>query len=184
MNILERKHLLADLDERNRLIDQMPESDVIDRMSLEARKEEVGAALSAGPVPTREPVRARLTFRGAPIIGSHGMFAEFGAKAINALRGFLKTLSDQEAICALEFNGEVFRFADIGQVRRSEARLNQDNIHEEDKQLSGHFLGVLPNRRTFEFLVADTQEIIAGNVGADIEDAAIVNHVLESLLTI
>ena len=279
MNILERKHLLAELDELNRLIDQMPKSDVIDRMSLEARKEEVGAALAAAPVPNREPVRARLTFRGTPIIGSHGMFAEFGAKAINAfadavaaigasrtsalgmrgalpnretyqllitgtalgsfgfeleeapkeeglfpeespvanaieqtrsimeaslgtddelteaiaetdpravdaLRGFLKTLSDQEAVCALEFKEEVFRFANIGQVRRSEARLNQDNIHEEDTQLSGQFLGVLPKRRTFEFQVADTQEIITGNVGADIEDAAIINHVLESPLTI
>jgi len=279
MNIQERKHLLADLDELDRLIELTPEADVIDRMSLEARKAEVEEALAAAPVPSREPVRARLTFRGKPIIGSHGMFAEFGAKAINAfadavaaigasqttalgtrgalpnreeyqllitgtalgsfgfeleeapkdetlfpgmslvdhaieqtrkimeaslgsddelteaiaeadpravdaLRGFLQTLADQEAICALEFKEEVFRFADVGQVRRSEGRLRRDNIHEEDKPLSGQFLGVLPHRRTFEFQVADSGDIITGKVGKDVQDAAGINHVLERPLTI
>lgn len=279
MNIQERKHLLAEISELNRLIEQTPETDAIDRMSLEARKSEVEEALAAAPVPSREPVRARLTFRGKPIIGSHGMFAKFGAKAINAfadavaaigasqttalgtrgalpnreeyqllitgtalgsfgfeleevpkdetlfpemslidhaiektrkimeaslgtddelteaiaeadpraveaLRGFLQTLADQEAVCALEFKEEVFRFADVGQVRRSEGRLRQDNIHEENRPLSGQFLGVLPHRRTFEFRVTTTQEIITGKVGPDIEDAAGINHVLERPLTI
>jgi len=243
------------------------------------RNHRVEEALAAAPVPSREPVRARLTFRGKPIIGSHGMFAEFGAKAINAfadavaaigasqttalgtrgalpnreeyqllitgtalgsfgfeleeapkdetlfpgmslvdhaieqtrkimeaslgsddelteaiaeadpravdaLRGFLQTLADQEAICALEFKEEVFRFADVGQVRRSEGRLRRDNIHEEDKPLSGQFLGVLPHRRTFEFQVADSGDIITGKVGKDVQDAAGINHVLERPLTI
>ena len=274
MNIQERKHLLAELTELDRMIDQTPETDAIDRMSLEARKSEVKEALAAAPVPSREPMRARLTFRGKPIVGSHGMFAEFGAKAINAfadavaaigasqtaalgtrgaipnreeyqllitgtalgsfgfeleeaskedmffpemslidhaieqtrrimeaslgtddelteaiaeadpravetLRSFLETLADQEAVCALDFKEEVFRFADVGQVRRSEGRLRQDNIHEEDKPLSGQFLGVLPHRRTFEFQIADPQEIIVGKVGPDIQDAASINHVLE-----
>lgn len=279
MNIQEREHLLADLDELNRLIELTPETDAIDRMSLEARKAEVKEALAAAPAPSREPVRARLTFRGKPVIGSHGMFADFGAKAINAfadavaaigasqttalgtrgaipnrdayqllitgtalgsfgfeleespkdgclfpelslidhaieqtrkimeaslgtddelteaiadanpravevLRGFLQTLADQEAVCALEFKEEVFRFADVVQVRRSECRLRQDNIHEEDKPLFGRFLGVLPHRRTFEFQVADSKEVITGKVGKDIEDAAGINHVLERPLTI
>lgn len=279
MNIQERHQLLAEKTSLERMLARLSESSVIDRMSLEARKAEVEEALAAAPVPSREPVRARLTFRGKPIVGSHGMFAEFGAKAINAfadavaaigasqttalgtrgalpnreeyqllitgtalgsfgfeleeaskndmhfpeislvdhaieqtrrimeaslgtddelteaiaeadpraveaLRGFLQTLADQEAVCALEFKEEVFRFADVGQVRRSEGRLRQDNIHEEDKPLSGQFLGVLPKRRTFEFQIADTREIIAGKVGPDIEDASSINHVLEQTLTI
>lgn len=279
MNIQERHQLLAEKTSLQRMLASLSESSVIDRMSLEARKAEVEEALAAEPAPSREPVRARLTFRGKPIIGSHGMFAEFGAKAINAfadavaaigasqttalgtrgalpnreeyqllitgtalgsfgfeleeapkdetpfpemslvdraieqtlkimeaslgtddelteaiaeadpraveaLRGFLKTLSDQEAVCALEFKEEVFRFADVGQVRRSESRLRQDNIHEEDKSLSGRFLGVLPHRRTFEFQVMDSEEVITGKVGKDIEDAAGINHALEHPLTI
>jgi len=279
MNNQERHQLLAEKTSLERMLASLPESSVIDRMSLEARKAEVEEALAAAPTPAREPVRARLTFRGKPIVGSHGVFAEFGAKAINAfadavaaigasqttalgtrgalpnreeyqllitgtalgsfgfefeealkdeqlspepslidhaieqtrrimeaslgtdddlteaitdadpraveaLRGFLKTLSDQEAVCVLEFKEEVFRFADVGQVRRSESRLRQDNIHEEEKSLSGHFLGVLPHRRTFEFQMEDTQNIIAGKVGPGIEDAGSINHVLERPLTI
>lgn len=279
MNIQERHQLLAEKTSLDRMLAGLPESSVIDRLSLEARKAEVEEALAAAPAPAREPARARLTFRGKPIVGSHGMFAEFGAKAINAfadavaaigasqttalgtrgalpnreeyqllitgtalgsfgfeleeapkdktlftelslvdhaikqtlrimeaslgtddelteaitdadpraveaLRGFLQTLADQEAVCALEFKEEVFRFADVGQVRRSEGRLRQDNIHEEEKSLSGHFLGVLPHRRTFEFQMADTEDIIAGKVGPGIEDAGSINHVLERPLLI
>ena len=279
MNIQERHQLVAEKRSLERMLATLPESSVIDRMSLEARQAEVEAALAAVPTPAREPVRARLTFRGKPIVGTYGMFAEFGAKAVSAftnavatigagqtmalgtrgtlpnreeyqllitgtavgsfgfeleeaprgealfpelsavdhaieqtlsimeaslgtddeltdaiddtdpraveaLRTFLETLADQEAICALEFKEEVFRFADVGQVRRSEGRLRQDNIHEEDKWLSGQFLGVLPKRRTFEFAVADTQDIIAGKVGSAIEDAGSINYVLERPLTI
>ena len=279
MNIEERNRLLAEKTSLERMLANLPESSVIDRMSLEARKAEVEEALTTAPVTAREPARVRLTFRGKPIVGSHGMFTEFGAKAISAfadavaaigasqttalgtrgalpnreeyqllitgtalgsfgfeleeapkdeqlfpklslvnnaieqtrrimeaslgtddelteaitdadpsaveaLRGFLKTLSDQEAVCTLEFKKEVFRFADVGQVRRSEGRLRQDNIHEEEVSLSGHFLGVLPHRRTFEFQVADTQDIITGKVGPDIEDAGSINHILDRPLTI
>lgn len=279
MNLQERHQLLAEKTWLERMLASLPESSVIDRMSLEARKAEVDEALAAAPIPSREPVRARLTFRGKPIIGSYGMFAEFGAKAINAfadavaaigasqttalgtrgaipnreeyqllitgtalgsfgfeleeaskddmlfpemslighaieqtlkimeaslgtddelteaiaeadpraveaLREFLQTIADREAVCALEFKEEVFRFADVGQVRRSESRLRQDNIHEEDKPLFGQFRGVLPTRRTFEFKVADSQEIIVGKVGPDIQDAASINHVLEQDINI
>ncbi|MDA3948115.1 MAG: hypothetical protein PF508_02725 [Spirochaeta sp.] len=279
MNIQERHQLLAEKTSLERMLATLPESSVIDRMSLEARKAKVEEALAAAPTPAREPVHALLTFRGKPIVGSHGMFAEFGAKAVSAftdavaaigasqtmalgtrgslpnreeyqllitgtavgsfgfeleeaprgktlfpefssvdhaigqtllileaslgtddelteaiadadpravetLRVFLQTLADQDAICALEFQEEVFRFADVSQVRRSESRLRQDNIHEEDKRLSGQFLGVLPKRRTFEFAVADTKDIIAGKVGSNIEDAGSINHVLERFLTI
>jgi hypothetical protein len=110
--------------------------------------------------------------------------AEADPRAVEALRSFLQTLADQGAVCALEFKGETFRFADVGQVRRSEGRLQQDNIHEEDKSLSGQFLGVLPHRRTFEFQIAVPQEIIVGKVGPDIQDAADINHVLEQDITI
>lgn len=271
--------MLAEKTSLERMLASLPESSVIDRMSLEARKAEVEEALAAAPTPARQPVHARLTFRGKPIVGSYGMFAEFGAKAIStftdavaaigasqitalgtrgalpnreeyqllitgtavgsfgfeleeapsgetlfpemssvdhaieqtlrimeasigtddelteaiadadpraveALRAFLQTLADQEAICALEFKEEGFRFADVGQVRRSEGRLRQDNIHGEDKRLSGQFLGVLPHRRTFEFQVSESDEIITGKAGKDIEDAAAINDILERSLTI
>ena len=279
MNVQYRNQLLAEKTSLDRMLATLSESSVIDRMSLEARKAEVEKALTAAPAPDREPVRARLTFRGKPVVGNHGVFAEFGAKAINAftdavaaiganqssalgtrgalpnrdeyqllitdtamgsfgfeleeapsgdtlfpelspvdhainqtlrmmeasigsddelteaiadadpraveaLRAFMQTLANQEAICALEFKEEVFRFADVGQVRQSEGRLRQDNIHEQEQWLSGQFLGVLPQRRTFEFQVSESEEIITGKVGKEIEDAAGINHILEHSLTI
>lgn len=279
MNIQERNQLLAERTTLERMLASIPQSSVIDRMSLEARKSRVEAALAAALSTSREPARARLTFRGKPIVGSHGVYAEFGAKAISAfadavaaigssqtkalgtrgvipnrdeyqllitgtaqgsfgfeleeaprdeklfpehspldealeqtyrimeaslgtddelteaivdadpravdaLRSFLKTLAEQDAMCNLEFRDDVFRFTDVGQVRRSLERLQQDNIHEEDKVFRGRFNGVLPNRRTFEFQVADSETIIFGKVGPDIEDAASINHVLSQEVSI
>lgn len=280
MNLQEYRQLQAERGALDRLLADLPTERVIERIGLEARKQDVEDALASQPAPSREPLRARLTFRGKPIVGSHGIFAEFGAlvvgafseavaaigashvgplgsrgllpgrddfrmlitgtapgsfgfqfeeapadsrtlfpqesplepaierakaimqaslgtdddltealseadpRAIEAIHKFLETMAKGEAVCALEFKGDVFRFADVEQVRRSMSRLAQDNIHERDESLSGRFQGVLPHRRTFEFRVSATDEIIAGKVGKDIADAASINHVLEKPVTI
>jgi len=100
------------------------------------------------------------------------------------LRGFLQTLVENEAVCDLELKDDVFRFRDLSQVRRSVARLQQDNIHEENRSLVGQFLGVLPHRRSFEFQITEPREIIVGKVGPNIEDAGSINHVLSRDITI
>ena len=51
---------------------------------------------------------------------------ESDQRALGALRNFLKTVADQDAVCALEFKGDVFRFSDSAQVRRSEHRLSKE----------------------------------------------------------
>lgn len=279
MNIQEYHQLQAEHTALERLLEQLPTSSVIERMGLETRKKEVDDALASQAAPSREPVRAKLTFQGKPIVGTHGMFAAFGAAAVNTfaeavaaigasqvrplgargalpncedyrllitgtalgsfgfeleeapkddmlfpeislvepaieqtksimeatmgtddeltdavceadpraldtLRAFLKTLADQEAVCTLEFKDKAFRFADVGEVRRSEGRLSQDNIHEDQQQIEGLFQGVLPKRRTFEFRIESSQEVITGKVGSDIPDASAINHILEQLTTI
>lgn len=280
MNLREYVQLQAERGALERLLADLPPDRMIERLGLEARKSEVEAALAAVPEPPREPVRVNLTFRGKPVVGSHGIFAEFGAtalgafsdavaalgasqfgslgtrgvlpgrdefrllvtgtalgsfgfqleeattdelslfpdqspvepairqakaimnaslgtdddlsealaetdpRAIDALRKFLEALARNEATCTLEYEDDVFRFADVEQVRRSLARLGQDNIRESDERLAGEFLGVLPHRRTFEFKIAATEEIIAGKVGPDIEDAASINQALDQTVTI
>ncbi len=275
MNLYEYHELQAERAALEKLLSQLPADSVIERMGLEARKKEVEDALASQPAPTREPVRAKLTFRGKPIVGNHGMFAEFGAaavysfaeavatigasqvgplgtrgaipnrddyrllitgtalgsfgfdleeaprdnqllfpelsplgpaielaksileaslgtddelaealsesdpRALDALRGFLKTIADHEAVCALEFKDKVFRFADVGQVRSSEQRLSRENIHEESLEILGIFQGVLPKHRSFEFLVTEIGEVIFGKVGPAITDAGQINHILE-----
>ena len=87
-------------------------------------------------------------------------------------------MADQEAVCALEFKDDIFRFSDVGQVRQSESRLSQDHIYEEEQEYSGHFRGVLPTHRTFEFLNEDNGEVISGKIDFAIKDANAVNNVL------
>ena len=280
MNLQEYRQLLAEKEELQRLLAELPADREIERIGLESRKQDIEAALATQTLPSREPIYARLTFRGKPIVGSHGIFAEFGANAVNAfakavssigasmdrplgtrgqlpkqdefrllitgtalgsfgfrleeaaqedltlfplqpvlesaieqtqaimratlgsddeltdaladadsraldaLRKFLDEMANNEAVCSLEFKGDIFRFADVEQLRRSSNRLQQDNIHESEETLIGLFLGVLPNRRTFEFQVTDTQEIITGKVSNKIEDPTQINHILEQSVSI
>jgi hypothetical protein len=280
MTLQEYRQLQAERSALERLLEELPEGREIERLGFDARKHEIEEALATQPVPSRDPVRARLTFRGKPIVGSHGIFAEFGAlvvgafsdavaalgasqsctlgargvlpshdeyrllitgtapgsfgfqfeeatvedlslfpkespvepaidqakaimratlgtddeltdalaetdpRALDAIRRFLDAMSKNEAVCALEFKGDVFRFADVEQVRRSMARLEQDNIHESDETLVGAFLGVLPHRRTFEFRLGQSTDIISGKVGRALADPAAINHVLDQFVTV
>jgi Helicase conserved C-terminal domain len=84
MNRSEHLHLLGEKTALERMIAETPEEDVIDRASLTARLENVEAALAQAQPDQREPARVRVTFKGRPVIGSHGIFAEFGMKAVNS----------------------------------------------------------------------------------------------------
>jgi hypothetical protein len=76
-------HLMAERTALTRMIAETPEEDVIDRASLSIRLEKVERQIKANPLPEREPARAVLTFKGKPVVGSHGIFAAFGMKAVN-----------------------------------------------------------------------------------------------------
>ncbi len=286
MNIQEYRQLQAERATLENLLKQLPASSVIERKGLEFRKKEVEETLASQPAPSRQPAQVRLTFRGRPTVGTHGIFAGFGAEAIKAftdavvaigtsqrtplkargklpdredyqllitdtalgsfgfeleeaprdnafseaphadvfrevspvesaikqtmsileatlgeatlgtdemltdavsdadpralkfLRTFLKKLAAQDAVCALESGDDVFRFADVGQVRRSERRLSREYINEEEQEISGQFQGVLPTRRTFEFLNEATGEVISGKVDSAIEDVDAVTNIL------
>lgn len=105
-------------------------------------------------------------------------------RALGAVRTFLKLLADQEAVCAIEFKDDVFRFLNVGQIRQSESRLREENIYEEEREISGTFAGVLPAARTFEFRDGDTGEVISGRVGPAIADASAINEHIDRPLMI
>lgn len=279
MMIQEYRQIQSEIAALEKMLAHLPESRIIDRMSLEARKEALEEELASQEMDARRPFQVNLTFRGRPIVGSRGVFAEFGGtavrefvdavaavgasqieplgsrgvipkreeyqmvitgtakgsfgfvlegmardhtltqdktplelavdktmailkasigtdeelseavseadpRALKALRDFLNTLSNQEAVCALESRGERFSFSDVGQVTRGASRLSEDNIREEDEELRGQFLGALPNRRIFEFQIEESDKIITGKVGAAIEDADIINDHLKRRATI
>jgi hypothetical protein len=81
MNRDEHRLLLSERNALRRILDGIPHEDVLDRSSFEARLRAVEERLATAVTDTRVPARARLTFRGRPVIGSHGVFAKFGVKA-------------------------------------------------------------------------------------------------------
>lgn len=114
-------------------------------------------------------------------------------RALDAVQSFLKKMADSEATCALEFQGDEFRFRDVAQVRRSEKRLSNDNIQENDVVLSGQFQGFLPHSRRAEFLLSATdadflQEaigtVVSSRVQPAVDDIVSLNEILNQEVTI
>ncbi|MEY2341911.1 hypothetical protein AB4090_07345 [Acidithiobacillus sp. IBUN Pt1247-S3] len=74
--------LASEINELETLLASIPVDNIIERMSLESRLAFVRAALAALPQQFRQ--KAKLTFRGKPVFGSHGIVADFGGKAAGA----------------------------------------------------------------------------------------------------
>ncbi|MHB8743625.1 MAG: hypothetical protein ACYC9L_10925 [Sulfuricaulis sp.] len=271
----EHDHLLAERNTLQRILGDIPEEDVLDRSSFLSRLKNVEQRIADTETDSRMPARARLTFRGRPVVGSHGIFAEFGMtatkaftdaismmaaalsgplassgpipnreqnqllitstavgsfgfeleehldghlmlesetalslaltqaqgllqgsvgsddeladaatgtdpRALVAVRTFLDTLITNEAVCSVELADSLFSFSDVGEVRRSLERLGQDNLHEELQTYLGEFQGVLPKRRTFEFRVANSEDVITGKIGSGISNADALNQHLHT----
>jgi hypothetical protein len=82
--ILREQHFIqAELAALDKMLSRIPEANVLDRMSLEDRKEELETTLSALTPSYYEPARARLTFRGKPVVKSDGVIAEFAGIALD-----------------------------------------------------------------------------------------------------
>jgi hypothetical protein len=105
-------------------------------------------------------------------------------RALDKVRAFISTLAENEAVCTLQYRNQVFRFTDVGQVRRSLERISKDNLHEDVQYLKGEFQGVLPKRRTFEFKITETDHVIVGKVTPAIEDSDIINRHLHKQVEI
>ncbi len=97
MNYRDYKHLIAERATLRSMIERMPAEAVIDRMSFEARLNKIESELSATDHAPRQPASSRITFRGRPVIGSHGVFAEFGSKAMAAFSETVVVLAASHA---------------------------------------------------------------------------------------
>lgn len=105
-------------------------------------------------------------------------------RALDKVRAFVATLADNEAVCALQYGRQAFRFHSVGQVREALDRLSTDNLTEQQRQLQGHFEGALPHWRTFEFKLADSDEIIVGKIAPSIHDPSRINDHLHERATV
>lgn len=279
MKQLEYRHLLAERKELERMLGEVPAEQVISRHSLSKRLRVVQAAIDGAIVDERDPKELKLTFRGHPVVGTQGIFAEFGAKAVGAfnefiavlaasaesplagtgplpnrgqnqllitataegsfgfvlqehqigqlrldeetpmlrgmqqahallrgvlgtdddladaasdiapraldrLRDFLKTMVEARAYCAVELGGQEARFLGVEQVARSLERIRKENLAESERELTGAFLGVLPQSRTFEFKLTEDGQVIRGKVAPSVPDIERLNERLGQQRTI
>src|SRR5437763_12766504 len=83
MNFDEHRALTSEISELESLLNMVPERNVIERKGLKARLEAAQAEI-AGITLSQTATSARLTFRGKPVFGSHGIAADFGSKAASA----------------------------------------------------------------------------------------------------
>ena len=93
-------------------------------------------------------------------------------RAIRKLRTFLEVLRRNDALFALESESGTLRFEQNAQIVRSLNRLEERNIHREEVTLRGHFNGVLPVARDFEFR-RDNGEIIKGKIAREVSEEQI-----------
>ena len=104
--------------------------------------------------------------------------SESDPRTIKDVRDFLKVVADNGSVCAIEFKGTEFGFRDTHQVRRSAARLDENNVHEEDIRLAGSFEGFLPKGRKVEFLNAEDGETLTCVVDPSTDNAERINAIL------
>lgn len=79
-----RLHLLAEQKFLQEQLAELPVTAKLTRMSDEARLAAIELQLAQLPVDEVELARVRLTFKGEPVVNTHGIFAEFGMKAVNS----------------------------------------------------------------------------------------------------
>ena len=89
MNRSDRQHLVAERTFLEARLAELPPTARLTRMSVNTQLKVLTQKL-AEVENEREPARARLTFNGRPVIGTHGIFADFGMKAVN---GFTETVA-------------------------------------------------------------------------------------------
>jgi hypothetical protein len=98
------------------------------------------------------------------------------ARAITQVHKFLDVLVTHQAWCGLAYGDTHFQYADYAQIKVSNERLKDDNIHTQKQSFQGEFQGVLPMGRTFEFVHGDSKEVLRGKINIAIEDPDILNR--------
>jgi hypothetical protein len=95
--ILSKRQILqSELAALEKMISQIPEANVLDKLSLEDRKKDTEDAISALTRPYYEPARGQLIFRGKPIVKSQGVYADFAANALDKYAHMITILGSNQ----------------------------------------------------------------------------------------
>lgn len=95
---IERDQHAAEFAAVTALLDQLTASDIITRMGLEARRDEIAAVLAEMIEEPQPPTAsAALFFGGKPVAGSRGIESEFGGNAVTKFQDLVAKLMADEA---------------------------------------------------------------------------------------
>ncbi len=287
MEVKQLRNLRSELTHLDSMLARIPPENVIDRIGLQGRRQQVVEELAGFDDVRTEFEPTRLTFRGTPVIGEQGIMAGFGTKivglfnntieamgassqqqlgsrgvipsvdnygmmitgvargsfgfqlerasdqlilvaeadpvaeavdrvktimeatlmtddelaetlvdtdprVIKDIREFLEELVENEATCAIESKRREFSFKNVDQIRRSVARLQEDNVVQRVVTLGGKFIGYLPDSRLAEFDVSETRDedadflgelvgtVVKAKVDPSVKDAESINASLEN----
>jgi hypothetical protein len=95
---LEKDFACADLAAVSNLLSRLGDEDVMARMGLEARREELrGAIARLDDAPDEETASAALFFGGAPVVGTRGIETTFATEAIGKFQDLVSKVLAHEA---------------------------------------------------------------------------------------
>jgi len=93
MTKIDYQQLLSEKTVLRRMLDATSDDQVITRGSLNSRLATVESRLASSPVDEREPANMKLTFRGKPVVGREGIFADFGTKVVSCFNDLVAKLA-------------------------------------------------------------------------------------------
>jgi hypothetical protein len=163
MNRGEHLHLLGEKQALERMLAETPDDDAIDRASLEARLSGIEKALAGTPADERAPSRVRVTFRGRPVVGHHGVFTEFAAEAV---RGF----SDSVAALAASLSAPLAASGPFPNRDQHQLLVTGTAVGSFGFELEEHRVGQLTLDETpVAQALERTQSLLRGAMGTDDE---------------
>ena len=76
-------------------------------MSIKSRIEQARAFLGDNSKHAYRPAKVKLTYRGAPVWGTHGVLAEFGATATKAFSVAITAIAASISFCCISKSAEI-----------------------------------------------------------------------------
>ncbi len=169
MNRDENAQLLAEQSTLRQLLDETPQEDVLERQSLEARLRSVEQRLAALEADTRLPARVKLTFRGKPVVDSHGIFAEFATAAT-------KAFTDTVVMLAAGMSGPLAGVGRIPNREHNQLLITSTAVGSFGFELEEYReqTPLLEEESVVALALAQTQALLAGTAGSDDELTEVV----------
>lgn len=166
MNRQDYNYLLAEQTQLRKMLEKIPADDVIDRMSIDARMQGVVRLLSEFTAEQkREPARVKLTFSGQPVVGSYGIFADFGAAAVSK---FIDAVSS----VAASFSAPLAAMGPIPSRDQNQLLITSTAVGSfgfELEEFQGGQMALIDDRSPLDLALEQTQTLLQGTLGSDDE---------------